>query len=395
MNLNKLFVVKKYKLVFVILFLPYLLELNCLIPITNPNGALVRRIILADAIVIFLIHMKTLYKASSVAKCILIFSILVTIFTVVKGNSLFVSLYYSVTLGGYVLLIDEMIQKDMKFFLTFISKVFGTILVLTLLFQIISPKIFGVAGSGNYYNFWVSDNEMGYVYVPLVAAIACKDYFEHRRFTTRTATFVCFSVASVLLAWSGTCVVGILIMALGFVASCFEIRWIHFKKLFTIAALISIAILIFRIQDVFSSFIVGFLHKDLTLTGRVYAWDLALEMIRENLFIGYGTINGGRLTIFDVWANTSSVSAHSYILEITLQGGLGGLASIVMAYVFAGRQLQKSRYSKLAIFLSVAIFAMIIMYITEGWVYHTFQYTILILAYYSPLIVQNEGAINS
>lgn len=385
--INKL-MIKKTNLLFVVMFIPFMLEINCLIPFTNPNGALVRRIILADAVFIMFYYIKAIRRYAVVTKCILAFCTLVTIFTVMKGNSLFVSLYYSVTLGGYAVLIDMALQRDPEFFLSFISKVFGTVLVLTLVFQFVSPTAFGVGiASGNNYNFWVSDNEMGYVYIPLVVAIACKDYWQNGKMTKKTAVFVVLSVLSVALAWSGTCVVGILIMAVGFLIAVFDIKWVDFKKLFIVAIILCLAILVFRVQDIFSSLIVDFLHKDLTLTGRVYAWDLALEMIRDNMFIGYGTINGGRLTIFDVWANTDSVSAHSYILEITLQGGLAGLGAFVGAYIAAGKKLQKNGATQLCIFISVALFAMIVMYITEGWVYHTFQYTILFLAYYLPEFV--------
>jgi len=199
------------------------------------------------------------------------------------------------------------------------------------------------------------------------------------------------SLLSVLLAWSGTCVIGMLIMTLGFVLAVLDIKNIDFRKLFTIAVVLSLGILVFRIQDIFSEIIVGFLHKDLTFTGRIYAWDLAIKRIVENMFVGYGTINGGRLTIFDVWANTDSVSAHSYILEITLQGGLVGLGAIVTAYIVAGSKLLKNKDTQLCIFISFAVFAMLIMYITEGWVYHTFQYIILYFAYYAYSFINKEA----
>ena len=384
--------IKKRNLIFIIMFIPFMLELNFLIPITSIYGVLVRRIILADAVIILFYNLKRLTKCSAITKCILLFCTLVFIFTCLNHNSLFVALYYSTTLGGFAVLIDMQMREDPVFVAKFVTRTYGMILIMTLCFQLLAPTAFGVAAtSGNNYNFWVSDNEMGYVYIPLMVASACADYWKNNRLTKKTAVLILISLLSVLLAWSGTCVIGMLIMTLGFVLAVLDIKNIDFRKLFTIAVVLSLGILVFRIQDIFSEIIVGFLHKDLTFTGRIYAWDLAIKRIVENMFVGYGTINGGRLTIFDVWANTDSVSAHSYILEITLQGGLVGLGAIVSAYIVAGSKLLKNKDTQLCIFISFAVFAMLIMYITEGWVYHTFQYIILYFAYYAYSFINKEA----
>lgn len=384
-------IIKKENLIFVLLFIPFMLDINFLIPLTNPHGALVRRILLADSFLILFYYIKEIKKTSRITKCILTFCILVFIFTILKGNSLFVSLYYSGILSAFVILIDVTMKRDLNFFLSFITKVYGMILIITCFFQFAAPSLFGVAEtSGNNYNFWVSDNEMGYVYIPLVVAIACKDYMKNRKLTLKTFIFIAISVISTILAWSGTCIIGMFIMCLGFVCAVCNIKYFNFKKIFIVAVMIALGILVFRIQDVFAPVIVGMLHKDLTFTGRVYAWDMALKMIKKNIFIGYGTINGGRLTIFDVWKNTEAVSAHSYILEIILQGGLIGFGAIVYAYIVAGKCLYQNRKTQISIFISISLFAMLIMYITEGWVYHTFQYIILYLAYYSWKITNNN-----
>ena len=302
-----------------------------------------------------------------------------------NGNATwFVGMYYAVSMSAYCVLIDLKFREDSLFVLDFITRLFGFILILTLVFQLINPTAFGVgAGSGNNYNFWVSDNEMGYVYVPLVVAVACREWIIKQKFSRKTCFFLAVASTSVFMAWSGACVTGTIIMLIGFVVAIFDIKWFTFKRLFILYLVLFIGIVIFRIQDIFSFFIVDVLHKDLTLTGRVYAWDMALETIRNNLFIGYGTINGGRLTILQVWANTDPVSTHSFFLEVTLQGGLIGIALYVLAYIFAGRKLLNNSGNRLIIFIAASIFAVLVMYITEGWIYHTFQYTLLYLAYYS------------
>lgn len=154
--------IKKRNLIFIIMFIPFMLELNFLIPITSIYGVLVRRIILADAVIILFYNLKRLTKCSAITKCILLFCTLVFIFTCLNHNSLFVALYYSTTLGGFAVLIDMQMREDPVFVAKFVTRTYGMILIMTLCFQLLAPTAFGVAAtSGNNYNFWVSDNEMG------------------------------------------------------------------------------------------------------------------------------------------------------------------------------------------------------------------------------------------
>lgn len=378
-------IIKKRDLSFILMFLPFLLNLNLFAPINDSYGSLFIRIIFFDSLIIYALNIKKLTLLSPVTKCLIGYSFLIFLFTAMNGNATwFVGMYYAISMSAYCVLIDLKFREDSLFVLDFITRLFGFILILTLVFQLINPTVFGVgAGSGNNYNFWVSDNEMGYVYVPLVVAVACREWIIKQKFSWKTCFFIAVASTSVFMAWSGACVTGTIIMLIGFVVALFDIKWFTFKRLFILYLVLFIGIVIFRIQDIFSFFIVDVLHKDLTLTGRVYAWDMALETIRNNLFIGYGTINGGRLTILQVWANTDPVSTHSFFLEVTLQGGLIGIALYVLAYIFAGRKLLNNSGNRLIIFIAASIFAVLVMYITEGWIYHTFQYTLLYLAYYS------------
>lgn len=385
--------IKKRNLAFILMFFPFLLDLNLFAPINESYGSLFIRIIFFDSLLIYALNFRKLRLLSPVTKCLIGYSFLVFLFTAVNSNATwFVGMYYAVSMSAYCILIDLKFQEDSIFVLNFITRLFGFVLMITLVFQLINPTAFGVgASSNNNYNFWVSDNEMGYVYVPLVIAVACREWIIKQKFSWKTYFCVAVASISVFLAWSGACVTGTIIMLVGFIVAVFDIKWFTFRKLFIMYLVLFFGIVVFRIQDIFSFFIVDVLHKDLTLTGRVYAWDMALETIRDNLLIGYGTINGGRLTILQVWANTDPVSTHSFFLEVTLQGGIIGIVLYVLAYIFAGRKLLKNSGNRLIIFIAASIFSVLVMYITEGWIYHTFQYTLLYLAYYSEKFVELSG----
>ena len=155
-------IIKKRDLSFILMFLPFLLNLNLFAPINDSYGSLFIRIIFFDSLIIYALNIKKLTLLSPVTKCLIGYSFLIFLFTVMNGNATwFVGMYYAVSMSAYCVLIDLKFREDSLFVLDFITRLFGFILILTLVFQLINPTAFGVgAGSGNNYNFWVSDNEM-------------------------------------------------------------------------------------------------------------------------------------------------------------------------------------------------------------------------------------------
>lgn len=138
----------------------------------------------------------------------------------------------------------------------------------------------------------------------------------------------------------------------------------------------------FHIQEYFELFITVFLHKKMTLTGRVLAWERNLRLIGRNPIFGYGcelpTIRATKLGY-----NAASVfgeHAHNRFLETMYRGGilLTGLYLYMLFYV--SRCLKPYRNSFFAKIISFGIFIYLIGMLTEQYDYSPFFWVFMVIA---------------
>ncbi len=200
-------------------------------------------------------------------------------------------------------------------------------ILLNLFFQLVKPDYFGVSPtSGNYYNLLVSDNELPYYMVPYMLVVAVNSFARHGRLTLWNFAIITLAYGSVVVSWTATGVVGGAVAYLSIVTVA-VLKYPRFHKrlffwLVLLYIVVFVSIVVFRVQEWFPYLVEKILKKDLTFSGRTGIWDEAFRIIRQHLWLGQGTIAGGRLTVipFDITSGTL-VSAHSYFLEITMQAG--------------------------------------------------------------------------
>lgn len=121
------------------------------------------------------------------------------------------------------------------------------------------------------------------------------------------------------------------------------------------------SIIIFRIQNLFKILIVDTLHKDLTLTGRIYVWDDVLQYIKRKIFIGYGN----KQYIF----SKVIVGTHNSILDILYKTGLVGITLYFFIIIKCCYELKKCK-SLISDFISFMLFSLFIMMLTEAYSYN-------------------------
>lgn len=160
-----------------------------------------------------------------------------------------------------------------------------------------------------------------------------------------------------------------------------KIKYVNYKIVFFIAILITILIVFFRIQNIFSFFIVDLLHKNITLTGRTEIWDRAYEYIFDKQFIiGHGMKTDGN---FILWEG-SLWQAHNQLLQTLYEGGLIGTCLYYGAFNIALSKLNKFKNNnkKMKNLICAMYFSFGIMMITEIYGYYLPTYILILLAYY-------------
>jgi O-antigen ligase len=118
-----------------------------------------------------------------------------------------------------------------------------------------------------------------------------------------------------------------------------------------------------------STYILGLLGKDSTLTGRTGLWTAVLVSIGKHPSLGYGYqafwrgLEGESANVLLSIKNSLAQPQNGF-LDIWLQLGLGGLALIVLSLVAAGRDLLASLYARRAAFVQwyVAIIVLTVLF---------------------------------
>ncbi len=235
----------------------------------------------------------------------------------------------------------------------------------------------GLSTSVTSSNFLTTDN----LYVPFVLCLLMlNELCLLRGAAKRTSYFFVWTVVliSVVRIFSATCVIGVIIFMMGRFLLNVRIRKFRLKVIHvvTAAALIFIGIYFFQIQKLLAPLIVTLLGKDLTLTGRIGLWEMALELIREKPLFGWGNYRQGAILLrqYYYWY------AHNLFLDILLEGGLvcmGAFLYMLSAYAKAIRIMLNDRVVRICL-LTFVVF--MIVNIAESFLNNPYFYIPMIVS---------------
>lgn len=282
--------------------------------------------------------------------------------------------YYCGQILGFVLVHNYYLQKDSFSAFSFLEverKLLSIIILINVFFQITNQNAFGHFDvSGNYYNFFVSDNYLGYYYIPYISLLIFLDYIKYSRISRNTYFMVAICVISLLTAWSAKAILGIAFVLIYIFISKYKIsKKITLKFLIIVYIFISILIVLFNFQYLFSDFIESILHKDASLSGRTYIWQSAIRNIRNSPLIGYGINMDGTISISETYNGTLHAS-HNIMLEVLLQTGIIGFI-FYFSFIYRSLKQKKSYLAQNKIYRMLIFFTFIIffMYIASHTIY--------------------------
>lgn len=252
---------------------------------------------------------------------------------------------FAIVWGGFFavgLLVESNIRERPLQLLLALKIVLGSIALINFATVILAPD--GL-WSNEAEGFWLLGHRNNFG-TPLIAALVlagASDLIRRRRLTVSTFIIGAASIASVLLTWSASSVVAVILTAIAVVLAAFGrkgLKWFKPFPLLITYAIIDIGIVVFHIQDLASDFITNVLERSTDLTGRTQIWDLVFDMIRKSPLIGNGvqlSENNG-LTKY----NVNFVHAHNGELDILMQGGLFVFIPFVFMMIITARSATKS-----------------------------------------------------
>ena len=155
-------------------------------------------------------------------------------------------------------------------------------------------------------------------------------YRSYNKIITRTSLSMCFICAfELIIGGSGT---GLIVLAAFIILCLLELKHREISSNLSLVVLLAsfLAIVIFRIQNIFSFLIVDILHKSLTLSDRTYIWDAAIGSILSHPILGTGITDSlsGNVHLKLSYL-VKDIFAHDLYLDYLLMGGIPALCIFV------------------------------------------------------------------
>ena len=209
----------------------------------------------------------------------------------------------------------------------------------------------------------------------IAAALLCVICFvKHRRPQAFDIFFIAACAVYVVEQWISTALVlFVLLMAAAFTCRfrvveslCNYAAWV-----FTAVAL-NFSLVVLRVQNLFSWLLVDILHEDLTMDGRTWIWDAALEDSEGHIAaLGAGIAPDGskdiHVALFNEWGHLTmgDRQAHNQLVSVAYFNGLPGLLCYLGLIFAAGKNLPKIKDYRVAFILVIGMFLLCMGMCTE------------------------------
>lgn len=171
-------------------------------------------------------------------------------------------------------------------------------------------------------------------------------------------------IVPVLITWSATSVVGLLLMALVlFLGLRGKNRILRPTYIWLITLLADYLITVRRILDhpgPLNTFITQVLHKNVTLTGRTEIWDVFYTFFQKRPFLGYGFRQYMQV------GEETAYHAHNTYFQFLLLGGIVALALFFLYNIAILYRIERLPPSRVKLILTASLAAVYVMHLSEA-----------------------------
>lgn len=181
---------------------------------------------------------------------------------------------------------------------------------------------------------------------------------------------------SLIKAWSVGAMIAVFIFDLLYILSLKGIKIMSITRASIIWTGSFIAIVVFRVQDLFVSFLQSTFNKDTTFSGRTALWDASYGYIKKRLLFGYGIQNDEKL--IDDFKGVSH--PHNQVLYLMYMCGIIGLIVFIIFGIMCLKKVAKYNGKTELYNNYVAIyFSLMIMLLVDSWTSTSYLFMIFIL----------------
>lgn len=366
--------------------------------VINANNVInsISNVIMLIAGIVIIFFYFTNYRISKIQISIIINFFILLIATLLKSKDFmfYFKIYFSLLVTS--IYSEILIKNNLKQFLRCLSFFFIVIIFLNFITMFVSR--FVIKSISESYMLGYDNSTVITILIGTIIALINGNYDANKIDKKIGILCVIISICTYVMEWAVSCMLNIvfIVFVLILLKNNKIIKLIKNINVGWVIAFIMFLlwlIIVFRIQNYFSGFIVNVLHKDITFTNRTYIWDNCFEVIKNNFLIGTGVWNyENRLQTIGIY------HAHCTVLNVLLESGILGLVSYFYMFYVAIYSLQKNK-NNVDLKISCLISLGIIVYFTSTLVDVIYRsqaiYMLLNVAFFVKYFSKEEKNSNS
>lgn len=201
---------------------------------------------------------------------------------------------------------------------------------------------------------WGFKNSLASLLLPMLAFVTLGDKLRGKNFSVwQLAAYILLTVTALLSSSSTLIFVAVLLLLVQFVFKYLRLSFLlNARAAFAMWLIAEILVVVFHVQERFSSFIHSAFGKDATLSARTLIWDLAAPYIAKSPIIGWG-LQGDDFILLRY--NRAFSHTHNALLMILFTGGVIALGFFLIYVWAASTPLYRHRQDIHACAISVLL----------------------------------------
>lgn len=286
-----------------------------------------------------------------------------------------------INISGLCLVVNYGSRKNARHFLNGFKLAFCLLLLINLITMIKFPNgLYYNPGNNSSQNWFLGykNSIIMYVYPLIICSHIDTIIFKKKKISKFDIFAFIISIASIIMSNSSTSLVGLIVIIISIIFPNLlkNTKLLNSINYFYTYIGLFFAIIVFKMQNIFSFIIKDLLHKDLTFTGRTFIWDYVLKNIKNIPLFGFGEKN----FTYTLISGTTVKSTHNQILQIIYNYGIISMFLFILILFITMKKLYKIRKYQLVKFISLYIFMWFIMMLIESYDMQYFMY-LIVLAY--------------
>ena len=329
--------------------------------------------------------------------CQTIFIVLTLLSTILNQQDLIYYLkVYFLNFGA--LMLGEIVfrNKHRDAIIKFLAKYLKLLLIINLA-TVILKNVIGINLYDSATTFFIGmDNRFILYIIPCLLCYAYLEYlYNDKKYRKELITVYVLGIISLYATWS---VASLLIMlAIGILYALLVnkkelIKRINMKYLFSLILAANYLIVIVKIQNLFTNFIVDALHKSITLSYRTILWDSGVNLVTDNFahaVLGLGYFSPANL--IPIYVDGTGVNhLHNLLIDATFSTGILGCAIYVISLFLISSDINRIKDKHLRITTILLFLAILLYLIFESFELYPIYYFGLFLFCYSGYIGMNK-----